>query len=61
MIKYKEEYNAYFHETQDQLIAVQETLDAMAWTFSQKDEELASIESRIKTLNDRYKEEKEVI
>ena len=60
LLDLKSRYNQQFHKYQDELIALQETLDSVNWNLSQKDEELRTMDTRIKGLSDRYKEEKEV-
>jgi hypothetical protein len=39
---------------------LQESIDAISWNLSQKEEEVVNMESRIQGLSLRYKEEKQV-
>ncbi|TPX70338.1 hypothetical protein SpCBS45565_g01736 [Spizellomyces sp. 'palustris'] len=53
--------NSKLHQAQDDVIALQESMDNLNWSFTQKKEELGEIESQIRQLADRYRQEQEHI
>lgn len=53
-------YNNKLHKAQDDSIALQEAMDNLNWSYSQKKEELMELDQQVKQLADRYKEEQEV-
>ncbi|KAJ3196946.1 kinetochore-associated Ndc80 complex subunit ndc80 [Irineochytrium annulatum] len=59
LMKLRAKYNATLHKLQDELIALQETIDRLSEASSEKLEELILIESRIAQLNQQYEEERE--
>ncbi|KAL2915097.1 kinetochore-associated Ndc80 complex subunit ndc80 [Polyrhizophydium stewartii] len=59
LAKLREKYNATVHRAQDDMLGLQETLDQLTWTQTQKEEELLMLTSRINFLNTRYVQEKE--
>ena len=54
----KQKYNENFYQTQNEKILLQESIDTISWTISQKEEEVQNMESRIRGLSVRYREEK---
>jgi SMC interacting uncharacterized protein involved in chromosome segregation len=61
LLALKQKYNQDFHKTQNEKILLQESIDTISWTLSQKEEEVKDMESRIQGLSMRYKEEKQAI
>ncbi len=54
----KQKYNQEFYNTQNEEILLQESIDTISWTLSQKEEEVKNMISRIQGLSVRYREEK---
>lgn len=54
----KQKYNQDFYNTQNEEILLQESIDTISWTLSQKEEEVKNMISRIQGLSVRYREEK---
>ncbi|KAJ3154161.1 kinetochore-associated Ndc80 complex subunit ndc80 [Geranomyces michiganensis] len=61
LLKLRAGFNRVHHMAQDELIALQETIDALVWSQARKKEELVEMESRVKQLTDQYKQDQEQI
>lgn len=57
---YIESFKSLLFKVSDDQIALQEKMDLLAWNISKKEEDVHQITSSIKTLNERYTQEKEV-
>ena len=53
--------STHVHRYQDEWIALQDTLDGLAWTLTQKEETVNATDSKVKALSEQYKDEKEHI
>ncbi|KAI8921009.1 HEC/Ndc80p family-domain-containing protein [Powellomyces hirtus] len=61
LMELRTRFNNVHHRAQNELIALQESLDNLAWAHAQKKEELVEMEAKVKQLTDRYKEEQDQI
>jgi SMC interacting uncharacterized protein involved in chromosome segregation len=59
-LKFRSLTNNRVHECQDEILALQENIDRLQETQQDKFDELLSIESKIKNLNEQYNLEKDV-
>ena len=55
----KDRHNKAIHQAQDEILVLQELLDQLSWGQTQKEEELLTIQSRIKFMQQSYNDEKE--
>ncbi|KAJ3218694.1 rRNA-binding ribosome biosynthesis protein rpf2 [Dinochytrium kinnereticum] len=60
LVTLRADYNSSLHVSQDELIALQETLDSLTESISEKNDELQVIESRISKLTSQYNDERNI-
>lgn len=56
-----ESFRDTYHKTSDELILLQEKLDILGWNVVKKEEQVSLLESKIKSVNETYILEKNVI
>ncbi|KAI9102541.1 HEC/Ndc80p family-domain-containing protein [Phlyctochytrium arcticum] len=61
LAKAEEIFKTRVHQTQDESIALQDTMDNLTWSCTQKQEELNELEAQVQTLTERYRQEQEQI
>ncbi|RKO85028.1 HEC/Ndc80p family-domain-containing protein [Blyttiomyces helicus] len=57
LLRLRTSYNSDLHAAQDDAIALHESLDSLNWAFTEKEDELAAMESRILQLGEQCNEE----